>query len=70
MPGPVSDAEAEAIVRDLAALPDEDEGSLYVDYLHCWFCFSVRDEPPHEDDCLWRRAREWVDNHPDPVDPT
>lgn len=67
MPGPVSDAEA--IVRDLAALPDEDQGALYVDYSHCWICFSVRDDP-HEDDCLWRRAREWVDNHPDPVDPT
>lgn len=82
MPGPVSDAEAEAIVRDLAQVDPMHNYSVQSDWCawECLFCKGndgTRENnrsditlEQHSPSCPWRRAREWVNNHPDPVDPT
>lgn len=53
-------AQAEAIVRDLAASPTP--GYPHPDApLICELCDG---QDTHAESCPWRRAREWCDTHP------
>ena len=65
-------SEAERIVREFAACRLLDPALAYSDQI-CPFCdkfIADRDEPePHEPDCLWLRARAWVERADETIEP-